>query len=261
MDLGLQGKTAVITGGGKGIGYAAAKAFLKEGTNVVICARNLGDAVETLSEFGNIKGITADMTRQEDANRLADFAYEAFGRIDCWVNNVGASFPKEGVEYNEQQIDRVAQVCFHSVIYGSQAAFRYMKQTGGAIVNISSLASRCGTTGASTLYGPLKAAVERLSVAFAGEYAAYGVRVNTVRPGFTMTPAVKATIEKKYLERKENDTLLRRLAEPDEIAAPVVFLCGTGASYMTGTAVDVTGGMGMTLNPEYSYEKKDRSET
>ena len=256
MDLGLRGKTAVVTGGSKGIGYAVAKAFLKEGANVVICSRNPGNAVESLSEFGNVIGIEADVTKKEDAEYLADCAYKYFGRIDCWVNNVGASFPKEGTEYDEQQISRVAQVCFYSVIYGCQAAFRYMKRTGGAIVNISSLAARCGTIGASTLYGPLKAAVETLSVTFAGEYAAYGIRVNTIRPGFTITPAVKKNIEKKYLERKEKDTLLRRLAEPDEIAAPVLFLCGEKASYMTGTVMDVTGGMGMALNPEYSYEKK-----
>lgn len=261
MELELKGKTAVVTGGSKGIGYETAKAFLKEGAKVAICARNrkeLEQAVKELSAWGKVIGVEADMTVEEDAGLLAEKAWKEFGSLDCWVNNVGASFPKEGEEYDEKQIDRIVRVCFSSVIYGTQAAFRYMKDAGGAIVNVSSLAARCGTVGASTLYGPLKAAVNRLAVSYAGEYAAYGVRVNSVMPGFTMTPAVEATIAPDYLERNVKDTLLRRAAKPEEIAVPIVFLCGSGASYITGSCLDVTGGRSMVLNPEYSYDQKER---
>ena len=290
MDLGLKGKTAVVTGGSKGIGYAVAKTFLEEGANVFICARNAeevdaavralggasassgaapssgtapwdGMAVPAAASahrvYGAVYGTAADMTVEEDVYRAAKEAYDRFGSLDCWINNVGASFPKEGEEYREQDIEKITKVCFFSTIYGTQAAFRYMKKTGGSIINISSLAARCGTVGASTLYGPLKSAVIKLAVSFAGEYAAYGVRVNSVLPGFTATPAVAANIKPDYLKRNADDTLLRRVAVPEEIAAPVVFLCSSRASYITGTSLEVSGGRSIVLNPEYSYVKKE----
>ena len=284
MDLGLKGKTAVVTGGSKGIGYAVAKTFLEEGANVFICARNAEEvdaAVRSLSRatapsgtavsdgmampaaisahtvYGAVYGTAADMTVEEDVYRAAKEAYDRFGSLDCWINNVGASFPKEGEEYREQDIEKITKVCFFSTIYGTQAAFRYMKKTGGSIINISSLAARCGTVGASTLYGPLKSAVIKLAVSFAGEYAAYGVRVNSVLPGFTATPAVAANIKPDYLKRNADDRLLRRVAVPEEIAAPVVFLCSSRASYITGTSLEVSGGRSIVLNPEYSYVKKE----
>ena len=284
MDLGLKGKTAVVTGGSKGIGYAVAKTFLEEGANVFICARNAEEvdaAVRSLSRatapsgtavsdgmampaaisahtvYGAVYGTAADMTVEEDVYRAAKEAYDRFGSLDCWINNVGASFPKEGEEYREQDIEKITKVCFFSTIYGTQAAFRYMKKTGGSIINISSLAARCGTVGASTLYGPLKSAVIKLAVSFAGEYAAYGVRVNSVLPGFTATPAVAANIKPDYLKRNADDTLLRRVAVPEAIAAPVVFLCSSRASYITGTSLEVSGGRSIVLNPEYSYVKKE----
>ena len=284
MDLGLKGKTAVVTGGSKGIGYAVAKTFLEEGANVFICARNAEEvdaAVRSLRRatapsgtavsdgmampaatsahtvYGAVYGTAADMTVEEDVYRAAKEAYDRFGSLDCWINNVGASFPKEGEEYREQDIEKITKVCFFSTIYGTQAAFRYMKKTGGSIINISSLAARCGTVGASTLYGPLKSAVIKLAGSFAGEYAAYGVRVNSVLPGFTATPAVAANIKPDYLKRNADDTLLRRVAVPEEIAAPVVFLCSSRASYITGTSLEVSGGRSIVLNPEYSYVKKE----
>lgn len=272
MDLGLRGKTAVVTGGSKGIGYAVAEAFLKEGANVLICARNADEvdaAVRKLNEpfavcgdiYGKICGTAADMTVEDDVYRVAKDAYDRFGSLDCWINNVGASFPKQGEEYRQREIEMIAKVCFFSTIYGTQAAFRYMRRSGGSILNISSLAARCATVGASTLYGPLKSAVNKLAVSFAGEYAAYGVRVNFVLPGFTATPAVAATIKADYLKRNADDTLLRRVASPEEIAAPVVFLCSSRASYITGTSLEVSGGRSIVLNPEYSYVKKEGEQT
>lgn len=263
MDLGLEGKTAVVTGGSKGIGFAIARTFLEEGANVYICARRADEveaAVRELGAYGNIAGTTADMTVEDDVYRTAEEAYSRFGSLDCWINNVGASFPKDGAEYRAQDIEKITKVCFFSTVYGTQAAFRYMKRSGGSIVNISSLAARCGTVGASTLYGPLKSAVIKLAVSYAGEYAAYGIRVNSVLPGFTATPAVAANIKADYLKRNADDTLLRRVAVPEEIAAPVVFLCGSRASYITGTSLEVSGGRSIVLNPEYSYLRKEEEQ-
>ncbi len=257
MELGLRDKTAVITGGSRGIGFEIARAFLQEGARVALCARDkevLKEAEQALSPLGQVLVMEADATRQEEMDRVADESARRFGGIHCWVNNVGASIPRAGAQYTDKEVRQTVSVCFDTAVYGCQAALRHMKQTGGAIVNISSLAARCGTAGRSTLYGPLKAAVRELAVMYAAEYAAYGIRVNSVLPGFTATPAVERTISPEELAYNANGTLLRRVAKPEEIAWPVVFLCSDRASYITAASLEVSGGRSVVLNPGYSYE-------
>lgn len=263
MDTGLRGKTAVVLGGSKGIGYAIAKTFLEEGARVAICARKeaeLVKACEELGTFGEIYWEVVDVSKEKQVYDFADHVAAKFGSIDAWVNNVGISVFKEGDEFTDADIDLITAVTFKSAVFGGQAAFRYMKKTGGAIVNISSLAARCPTAGRSTLYGPMKAAIVNLTQTLAGEYSAYGVRVCCVMPGFTVTPAVKATIPQAELDYNAKGTLLNRLARPEEIAAPVVFLCSKGASYMTGTTIEVSGGRSVTLNPTFSWDEKAKRE-
>ncbi|MEM1484334.1 SDR family oxidoreductase [Oscillospiraceae bacterium PP1C4] len=259
MDLGLKNKVAVVTGASKGIGFAAAKEFLMEGARVAICARNaseLEEAARALSTYGSIYYEAIDATVDTQVYEFARHVFEKFGSIDCWVNNVGATGYKKGSEYDEEEIDFMTGICFKSVIYGCQAAFRYMKNIGGAIVNVSSLAARCSSAGRSTLYGPLKSAVNNLTNTFAGEYCAHNIRVNCVMPGFTMTPLVKENIAQEELDKNISATLLRRMAEPEEIAKPIVFLASDAASYMTASTIEVSGGRSMTLNPTYAYDKR-----
>ncbi|MFR1078642.1 SDR family NAD(P)-dependent oxidoreductase [Enterocloster sp.] len=123
------------------------------------------------------------------------------------------------------------------------------------MVNVSSLAARCPSAGRSTLYGPLKSAVNNLTNTFAGEYCAHNIRVTCIMPGFTVTPLVKAAISQEELDRNAAATLLGRMAEPEEIAKPIVFLASDAASYMTATTIEVSGGRSMTLNPTYAYDK------
>lgn len=259
MDLGLTGKTVVVTGGSKGIGYAAAEAFLKEGASVSICSRHeeeLKKAAETLSQYGPVYYEAYDVVDAESNYRFAEHVNQKFGSLDVWVNNVGVSGPKKGDEYNDEEIDFMTGVCFKSVVYGCQAAFRYMKkQHSGAIVNVSSLAARCPSAGRSTLYGPLKSAINNLTNTFAGEYCPYNVRVTCIMPGFTLTPAVKQTISPEELSMNTQATLLRRAAMPEEIARPIVFLASSAASYMTAATIEVSGGRSMTLNPSFAYDR------
>jgi len=261
LELGLTGKTAVVTGASKGIGLATARAFLTEGARVAICAREekgLREAAEALSPLGEVFAMRADATLPTETDAFADEAARRFGGIHCWVNNVGASVPRAGDAYTPEEIAATEAVCLHSAVYGCQAAFRHMKAGGGAIVNVASLAARCGTAGRSTLYGPLKAAVAQLSVMLAAEYAAYGIRVNTVLPGFTLTPAVRRHISAGELARRNAGTLLRRAAEPEEIAEPIVFLCSAGASYITAASLEISGGNSVVLNPSFSYEQRKK---
>lgn len=258
MDLHLNDKVAVITGSSKGIGYEIARQFLLEGAIVAISARNeleLETANQSLSTYGKVLCVPVDATKGEEIYQLAKTVVDQYHGIDIWVNNVGATGKKETEEYSESEIDFVVDTCFKSAVYGCQAAYRYMKGKGGTIVNISSLAARCPSAGRSTLYGPMKAAIVSLTQTMAGEFCADGIRVNCVMPGFTITPLVEKNISKEELDYNAKGTLLRRLAKPEDIAKPVVFLASDAAGYMTGTTIEVSGGRSITLNPEYAWTK------
>ena len=257
MELGLKEHVAVVTGASKGIGFAIAKEFLMAGCKVAVCARKaqeIEEAAKKLSQYGAVYFESVDASKEEEVYRFAENVYRHFGRMDAWVNNVGATVVKNGWEFTGEDVDKIVGVSFKSTLFGSQAAFRYLKENGGAIVNISSLAARCPTAGRSTLYGPMKAAVNNLTQTLAGEYAAWNVRVNCVMPGFTATPAVRATIPEAELKYNAEGTLLQRVAEPEEIARPVVFLASPAASYMTAESIEVSGGRSRTLNPMYSSQ-------
>lgn len=203
MELGLKNKNVVITGGTRGIGFATAKEFLKEGARVTITGRDsarLDEAVQELKEYGTI--------------------------------------------------------------FGCQAAIPYMKKTGGSIINIASLAARNATCGRSNIYASMKAGLVALSKTLAGEYAAYGIRVNTILPGYTKTPLVENTFSQEDLNKLLKNNLLHRMALPEEIAKPIVFLASDAASYITASSLEVSGGHNQVLNPEFSYEKfeKEKSE-
>lgn len=262
MELGLKGKVAVVTGGSRGIGFAIAEAFLKEGASVAITGRSedaLGEAAASLSKLGTVITGAVDAAADADMKAFAGRVARQAGGIDCWVNNVGAVVVRSGEQFSTEEIDQTASICFRTAVIGCQTAYPYMKKRGGgAIVNISSLAARCGTAGRSTLYGPLKAAVRELSVMFAAEYAADGIRVNTVLPGFTLTEAVQKGISRQELHANAEATLLKKVASPEEIAWPVVFLCSPRASFITAASLEVSGGRGVVLNPNYSFEKKEK---
>jgi NAD(P)-dependent dehydrogenase (short-subunit alcohol dehydrogenase family) len=267
MDLGLKGKNVVVTGGSMGIGYAIAEEFLKEGASVTIAGRNeerLEEAYKKLSEISggeNVYTVAADCSKEADTYELAKRAAKE-GRIDIWVNNVGTNFGRKGELYSEEEIDALIGACFKSAVFGSQAAFTYMKENGGSIVNIASLAARCASCGRATIYGALKSAIVGLTNTTAGEYAAYGIRVNAVLPGFTATPLVKGNIAEGLLSDSEisrllSGNLMRRMAEPSEIAKPVVFLASDAASFITAESLEVSGGHSRVLNPWYSFEKRE----
>ncbi|MBO5371888.1 MAG: SDR family oxidoreductase [Lachnospiraceae bacterium] len=263
MELYVKGKKVVVTGGSKGIGYAIAEEFLKEGAKVTITGRNQQDlltAMQNLSEIGEIEGRVVDSTDEKAVYQLAEKVAGKEKRIDVWVNNVGTNKARNGELYTEAEMDYLIATCFKSAVFGSQAAYLHMKESGGSIINVASLAARCATTGRSTIYAAMKSAIVNLSTTLAGEYAAYGIRVNAVLPGYTRTPLVESTFTKEKLEKLLQNNLLRRMADPKEIAKPVVFLASDAASYITASSLEISGGHNTVLNPEYSYELHQKKE-
>lgn len=261
MDLQLAGKRVVVTGGSRGIGYAIAEQFLREGAIVTISGRDkaaLQAAVDSLSHLGNIQGISADATNEQDVLQLAASAAGADGNISAWVNNVGSNLPRRHEFYTDDELDILIASNFKSVVYGCQSAIPYMKENGGSIVNIASLAAHCASAGRATIYSAMKAGVVAYSRTLAGEYGAWGIRVNSVLPGFTATPLVRKAYEEKPDELAEvlKGNLVGHMAEPEEIAGIAVFLASPAASYITAAEYEVTGGHNRVLNPQYSFEKK-----
>lgn len=267
MNLGLKDKVAAITGGSAGIGYATAQLLLEEGAYVTIAGRDeekLKKAVENLSKINgpdHIKAIAADCFTEKGIEALGQAAAKD-GKIDIWVNNVGTNKLRKGETYSEEELDFLIAANFKSAVFGSQTAYTYMKKNGGSIVNVASLAARCASCGRATLYGALKSGVVGLTNTTAGEYAAYGIRVNAVLPGFTITDLTKNSVMREnekngQLDRSLQNNLMRRMAQPTEIANAIVFLSSEAASYITAESIEVSGGHSRVLNAWYSYENKE----
>lgn len=276
MDYELRDQSVVVTGGSKGIGFAVCREFLKEGAIVTFNARNRDEVEQAVEELchtevdgqtaetmrNRVHGLVLDGTDEQAVSELASFAAEKSSSrsIAAWVNNIGTNRARAGEGYTDGELDFLIAANFKATVFGTQAAFSYMKQNGGSIVNIASLAARAATTGRSTIYAAMKAAVVQYSRTVAGEYGAYNVRVNSLMPGYTMTPLVASTFTHEALDQLLENNLLRRMADPEEIAKAVLFLASPVSSYVNGTSLEVSGGHNIVLNPEYSYLKKKGEE-
>ncbi len=259
MDLGFKGKTVVVTGGSMGIGYGIAEEFLKEGARVFISARHkeqLDKAVKELSLLGPVEGLLLDGSREEDMKSLAQRAASVTGNIAAWVNNIGTNKKRAEEFYSEDELDYLIAANYKSCVFGTQAAVPFMKEKGGAIVNIASLAAHSATAIRSPIYASMKAAVTAYTRTSAGEYAPWGIRINVVLPGYTRTPLTEKSFSPEALDKLLQSNILNRMASVNEIARPVVFLASDQASYITATELEVTGGHMKVLNARDCWEAK-----
>ncbi len=237
--MALQGKTALITGGNSGIGRAVAERLASEGAEVTITGRDeargreVVEAVEAAG--GKARFIAADLTSFEDVTRLA----EATSEVDVLVNNAGVS--RGGPEQTAEEVfDVTFDVNVKAPFFLTAAiAPRMAAKGGGSIINISSMAATIGMNGLAA-YGASKAALESLTKAWTAEYAAQGVRINTVAPGPTRTPVAAAMGER--FDAFASSTPSGRGATPDEIANAVSFLASEQASYIYGAILPADGG-------------------
>jgi len=243
----VQGKVAIVTGAGKGIGSAIAKALAAEGASVVVNYSSSGDAaaatVKAITSAGG-KAIAAqgDVSKAEDAEMLFAAAENAFGPVNVLVNNaaVGMFAPFEGTtEANYHHI-------FTNNVLGAfqmmQAALRHFPQEGGSIVNVGTISTR-NPVPMTSIYSASKAAIDTLTLSLAKELGPRNIRVNVVAPGFTATDSTKG-FDESDLGRSllMGVPLGNRLAEPEEIAPSVVFLASDDAAWLTGEQINASGG-------------------
>jgi 3-oxoacyl-[acyl-carrier protein] reductase len=251
MDLGLSNRVCLVTGSTAGIGLETARLLAAEGAHVVVTGRDADRVERARSESGAAAGVVADLSDPAAADRLVSEA----GPVDCLVNNVGLAYQVAFEEVTDEQWDSMWQLNVMSYVRCIRAVLPGMRQAGrGAIVNVSSTAGKRPSTGMPN-YSVTKAAVLSLSRLVADLYAKDGIRCNAVTPGPTATDAwlgeggladqQAARSNKTRVEVLENvgaGRPLGRLAEPQEIAAVICFLCSERASYVTGSAWSADGG-------------------
>ena len=242
----LENKVAIITGGSRGIGYATANAFLKEGATVIITAsskESVEKAVAKLKEAhpgAKVGGISPNLSNYESVRNAFIEATTEFGCVDILVNNAGVSESTPFTEYTEEAFDKVMNLNVKGVFNATRAAMECMIPRGsGVILNTSSMVSITGQP-SGLAYPTSKFAVNGLTVSLARELGPKGIRVNAVAPGVTETDMMKA-VPKEVIEPIINQIPLRRLGQPEDIANAFVFLASEEASYITGVVLSVDG--------------------
>jgi 3-oxoacyl-[acyl-carrier protein] reductase len=255
MDLGLRDRVCLVTGSTAGIGLETARLLAAEGARVIVTGRAADRVEQARVDVRAALGIPADLSEPSSADRLVSEAAAQLGSIDCLVNNVGEAYQVAFDELTDEQWDSMWQVNVMSYVRCIRAALPGMREAGrGVIVNVSSTAGKRPSTGMPN-YSVTKAAVLSLSRLVADLYAKEGIRCNAVAPGPTATDAWlgeggladqqgarsnKTRVE--VLEAVGAGRPLGRLAEPEEIASVICFLCSERASYVTGSAWSADGG-------------------
>ena len=242
----LKDKVVIVTGGSRGIGFATAEAFVREGAAVILTAsrqETADKAVAQLKEkFPNaaVEGIWPNLSSYDEVKAAADAVIEKYGKIDVLVNNAGVSESTPLSNYTESLFDKVLDLNVKAVFNFSKAVSEQMtKQGSGVILNTSSMGSRDGQP-AGIAYPTSKAAVNGFTLSLARELGPKGIRVNAVAPGITETDMMKA-VPKEVIEPMIARIPLRRLGQPEDIANAFVFLASDEASYITGIVLHVDG--------------------
>ncbi|MEX1126235.1 MAG: glucose 1-dehydrogenase [Acidimicrobiia bacterium] len=242
----LEGKSTVVTGGGRGLGAAVAELFALEGARVVVADVEFQSAQATAERIRALGGeaipVLADITTAEDAQRMVDTAADSFGGIDVLVNNAGVASTGTVTEVDEEEWDRVMAVNVKGAYLCSRFAIPYMERRGsGSIVCISSASGVIGQQG-QVAYNVSKHAVIGLVRCIALDHAAAGIRANAVCPGVMNTPMLDALTEEQLAQLRALHPL-GRVAEPEEVARLVLHLAGDESAFTTGGVFMVDGGL------------------
>ena len=240
----LKGKTAVVTGGSRGIGFAIVKTYLDNGANVALAGsrkESVDKALSQLTEYGDrVIGIYPDLCNPDEVARDFQAVKEKFGSIDILANNAGISSSTPLYSFTLDEFTKIFNVNVIGLFVCTQAAAKIMKeQGGGVIINTSSMVSKYGQP-AGCAYPSSKFAVDGLTISLSRELAPDNIRVNAVAPGVTKTDMV-AALPKDMVDRISAQIPLARIGLPEDIANAFLYLASDSASYVTGTVLRVDG--------------------
>ena len=242
----LRNQVAIITGGSRGIGYATAEAFVREGATVILTASSIANAQKAADKLkeaypqATVEGISPDLSSLESVQEAFAAVAQRYGRIDILVNNAGVSESTPLTGYSEELFDKVMDLNVRGVFNTTRAVVEQMSAQGsGVILNTSSMVSIYGQP-SGMAYPTSKFAVNGMTVSLARELGPKGIRVNAVAPGITETDMMKA-VPKEVIEPMIRQIPLRRLGQPEDIANAFVFLASLEASYITGVILSVDG--------------------
>lgn len=244
----MDGRVAVVTGGGQGIGRAIALGMADAGARVVVGEINEETGPRTASEIAELGGeahwIRTDVRRPEEIRALVEGAQAQFGRIDAMFNNAGGNFQLPALEISEGGFDAIVRMNLKSMFLGSQAAARMMLEEGhgGSIVSTASVAGLRSSSIGVAVYSAAKAGIMGMTRALANEWGEHRIRVNAVAPGAVDSEGRLKNMQGDPAERAGAGGPLGRLAAPEDIAGAAVFLASDLAGHITGQTLAVDGG-------------------
>jgi len=244
----LKDKNAIVTGAGQGIGRSIALKLAQEGANVVIAEVNADTGAQTAKEVEALGRralfISVDVANQKQVQGMADQVLKAWKRIDILVNNAGFDRPGHLLKVKEEDWDAVLGVHLKGTLNCIQAVVPHMIENGyGKIVNLSSVWGKRGAV-SEISYSSAKAGIIGLTKSVARELGRYQINVNAILPGLILTPTI-AKMAEKYQNMIIENTPLRRIGQPEEVANVVAFLVSDEASFVTGAMLEVSGGWNM----------------
>lgn len=243
----LEGKTALITGGSRGIGKAIAMKFAQEGAQVAITASSYHETAqetekEILKEGVKAAAYGSDARDFNSAKATVEQIHDDFGRIDILINNAGVTRDTLLMRMSEEDWDEVIASNMKSVFNYTKAIQQLMlRQRAGCIINLSSVVGLMGNAGQSN-YAASKAGIVGFTKSIAKELGSRSIRVNAIAPGFVRTD-MTANLPEDRVKEYENSIPLKRMGNPDDIANAAIFLASDMASYITGQVLQVDGGM------------------
>ncbi len=250
----LKGKTALVTGGGRGIGRAIALGLAEEGAQVAVVdiLKDNALAVEREIEALGVKGLGlgADLTRRAEVTRAVEETLAQWGQLDVLVNNAGWDKLEPFLESEEETWEKIIAINFKAALYVCKAVLPHMVGRGaGKVINIASDAGRVGSMG-EAVYAGTKGAIIAFSKTLAREMARHRITVNVVCPGLTETPLLQGIRQQSPRSERVIDAVTRaiplgRVGQPQDVAGAVVYLASPAADYVTGQTLSVSGGLTM----------------